>query len=169
MVEFSLDVGCSTRKAKGILLLLIISFSLIASVSISPFKPAQTQAEPSTVTYFPNAAGTYTQLDQYPSSGEHWDKVDEDPHDGDTTYIHTSSSNKIDSFNFEDPTGTGTDINVTVVITVRSTSSVYPGAAYCFIRTYNNDYVSSTYINPGTSYTEFSYTCLPFSLLLKSH
>jgi len=36
----------------------------------------------------PNAAGTYTELQyQYPDSGAHWDKVDEETADDDSTYV----------------------------------------------------------------------------------
>jgi len=47
------------RKAKGILLLLILAFSLLLSVSISPFKPAQAQEEKCLKIYYDSEKGYY--------------------------------------------------------------------------------------------------------------
>lgn len=42
-------------------------------------------------TYRPNAAGTYTQLSQYPASGSNYDKVDEEVADGFSTYVYPTA------------------------------------------------------------------------------
>ncbi|GAI86426.1 unnamed protein product, partial [marine sediment metagenome] len=41
----------------------------------------------------PNAAGDYTNIAyQFPVESEHWDKVDEESPDDDTTYVYTPSA-----------------------------------------------------------------------------
>ena len=57
----------------------------------------------------PNAAGSTTDLTQYPTTGEHWDKVDEAASDSDTTYVVSSAYTGIkrDSYNLSAHTGSG--------------------------------------------------------------
>ena len=64
----------------------------------------------------PNAAGDETSItSHYPYSGEHWDKVDEETPDDDSTYICTySSSYQRDLYNLPSPTGSGTINSITI-------------------------------------------------------
>lgn len=66
----------------------------------------------------PNAAGADTKIDyQYPGSGEHWDKVDEDTPDDWDTYVYTAlnSGFDYDYYNLQnDPVGIGTISGITV-------------------------------------------------------
>ncbi len=57
----------------------------------------------------PNADGDYTELFQDPSSGAHWDKVDEAVADDNTTQIYNNDGSvKRDLFNLPAHTGSGT-------------------------------------------------------------
>jgi hypothetical protein len=58
----------------------------------------------------PNAAGSETSIaSQYPSSGAHWDKVDEETPDNDSTYVYTQGTNyERDLYNLPAHTGSGT-------------------------------------------------------------
>ncbi len=74
-------------KRKLCLALFLFLFSLVFILISLPIAKAATE------TLRPNAAGDLTQLlSQYPSSGEHWDKVDEVTSDDDSTYIQGGSS-----------------------------------------------------------------------------
>lgn len=75
----------------------------------------------------PNASGTLKQANQYPATGEHYDKVDEEILDNDTTYLYTTStSNKIESFLFPvHSVGSGPILKVTLYWYYRSTSGSY--------------------------------------------
>lgn len=59
----------------------------------------------------PNAAGDETNIwGQYPGEeGEHWDKVDEETQDGNTTFLTTMSTDgERDLYNLANPSGSGT-------------------------------------------------------------
>lgn len=59
---------------------------------------------PDTIIYRPDAAGDKAEItNQFPDSGAHWDKVDEDTADGDNTYIATDDNKwKKDLYNIPD-------------------------------------------------------------------
>lgn len=64
-----------------------------------------------TETLRPNAAGDETSINtQYPSSGEHWDKVDEETADNDTTKVYNwqVTSYQRDLYNLPASSGSGT-------------------------------------------------------------
>ena len=104
----------------------------------------------------PDSAGDRTEWSgQYPSSGSHWDKCDED--DGDTSYVyHNSTLWKIDMFNLTPHTGTGTINSVKIECRVRATlASVVSVKTFC--KTGGSEYEgTSTYA--GTSYSTISTT-----------
>ena len=70
------------------------------------------------VIYRPNANGTYQQIQtQYPTSGSHYDKVDEVSADNRSTYIKAMGLSKlVDTFHFTNPTPLGAIESVTVHI-----------------------------------------------------
>jgi len=122
------------------------------------------------ITKRPNAAGIYTQFPyQYPTSGSHWDKVDEETSDEGSTVIFASDSTSWykDSFNFENITipENATIKSVTVYNCVSSLGSgVRAGYQRTLVRTYNTDYFGATN-RPPTSYTTYSttYTVNPYT------
>ena len=122
------------------------------------------------VTKRPNAAGTYTQFPyQYPTSGSHWDKVDEETSDEGSTVIIASDSTSWykDSFNFANITipENATIKSVTVYNRVSSLGSgARAGYHQTLIRTHSTDYFGTTN-RPPTSYTTYSttYTANPYT------
>lgn len=85
-----------------------------------------------TETLRPNAAGDLTEItSQYPSSGAHWEKVDEEAADEDTTYVQFTASEAeerqyaTDLFNIPDPSLSGVIGRVTVFIRIKTQ---YPNA-----------------------------------------
>lgn len=141
----------------------MLIFTIVSSVCIPPFvPPVQANPDVQTAIYYPSGDGSYTQFGYlYPSSpSTHYDKVDETPNDGDSTYIATGDSSlyKIDSFTFTHDLSGVTIHNITVVITVRSTHSSYKGYAYQALIIDGTVYTSSTYVRPDASYIEYSYT-----------
>ena len=79
----------------------------IATVNATPTQPDWDDVlipVPDTIIYRPDAAGDKTEItNQFPDSGAHWDKVDEDTADGDNTYIATDDNKwKKDLYNIPD-------------------------------------------------------------------
>ena len=64
----------------------------------------------STETLRPNAAGDETNIaSQYPASNYHWDKVDEETTDDDSTYVYSNSTSYTrDLYSLSNPAGSGT-------------------------------------------------------------
>jgi len=62
----------------------------------------------------PSGAGSTTQWTRSGSSGANWDRVDEAVHDGDSTYVYTSTAGNRDLYALQDNTQTGTINAVTV-------------------------------------------------------
>jgi hypothetical protein len=60
-------------------------------------------ASPATIILRPNGPGDSTQLYQYPTTGENWDKVDDEIPDGDATYVYIIGGNALDLYAIEDP------------------------------------------------------------------
>ncbi len=122
------------------------------------------------ITRRPNAVGTYTQFPyQYPASGSHWDKVDEEAPDESSTVVFVSDSTAWykDCFNIEDITipGNATIKSVTIYNRVSSLGSgIRAGYHQTLIRTYNTDYFGTTN-RPPTTYTPYSttYTTNPYT------
>lgn len=54
------------------------------------------------VTFFPSSAGNDT--DFTPSAGNNWECVDDNPYDGDTSYVESGTSGHRDTYNFTDAT-----------------------------------------------------------------
>lgn len=102
----------------------------------------------------PNAAGQYAQWPiEYPSGSAHWSLCDEDPSDDDSTYVENNAAAwKKDSYNLQDPTGSGTINWIRVYVRARLIAS---GGSIIrtLIRTYGTDYESSD-IALSTSYQD---------------
>lgn len=112
------------------------------------------------IIYRPNAAGDETDInEQYPVTGEHWDKVDEGTADDDGTYVATDSDVwQEDLYNIADhstQTAGGTINYVKVYMVCATTVNVTGTTAYIHIKTNGVEY------NGGeetltTDYTTFS-------------
>ena len=112
----------------------------------------------------PNAAGTYEGWPlEYPS-GAHWSLCDEDPPDDDNTYAENNAAAwKKDSYNLQDPTGSGTINWVRVYVRAKMVAS---GSSLIrtLIRTYSTDYesgdlaLSTSYEDKYTQYDTNPYT-----------
>lgn len=104
-------------------------------------------------TLHPNATGQYAQWSAEYPSGAHWSLCDEDPSDDDTTYVENNAAAlKRESYNLQDPIGSGTINWVRVYIRARFPT---PGSSIVrtLIRTYTTDYESSD-ITLSTSYQD---------------
>jgi len=109
----------------------------------------------------PNAAGDETNIaSQIPASGEHWDKVDEETPDGDSTVVYTGSAGwQEDLYNIADhstQTAAGTINYVKVYIVCRADSSPWQTNAYVHIKTNGVEY-NGTLETTTTSYATYSY------------
>ena len=85
-----------------------------------------------TVTYRPTAAGTYTNV----ASGDtpHWDAVNEVSADDNTTYISTSSASyQVDTYNFANPTQTGTINSITLYFRCAAATGTDYGKAAIYV------------------------------------
>ena len=95
-------------------------------------------------TLHPNADGTYAEWGkEYPRSLVHWDCCDEDPPDDDSSYVETSTPNwKIESYNLENHTGSGTINWVQVYVRAKLTGSGTVNVR-TLVRTCDTDYESN--------------------------
>jgi len=108
----------------------------------------------------PDATGDETGVDgQYPASEEHWDKVDEDTSDDDSTYVVSDSPSwKEDLYNIPDHSTqtAGGDINyVEVYMVCRATANATQTSAYAHIKT-NGLEDNGPSENLTTSYAPYS-------------
>ncbi len=111
-----------------------------------------------TETLRPSAAGDETSIDnQYPDSGEHWDKVSEVTSDNDTTYVSTDTKAwQEDLYNTDNHSvGIGT-INYVKVYTLSRVTQVGGNDAYVHIKTNGVEYNGTTE-TLTTGYATYSY------------
>ena len=113
------------------------------------------------IIYRPNGVGDVTDIKyQYPATGVHWDKVDEETADGDSTYVYTPSLGwEEDLYNITDHSTqtAGGDINyVEVYMVCRATDNFTQESAYVHIKTNGVEYNGSSE-NLTTSYATYSY------------
>lgn len=116
---------------------------------------------PETLIFRPNAAGDETDIpDQFPTSGEHWDKVDETTSDGDSTYVASDSPPwKEDLYNIpdhSDQTAGGIINYIEEYIVARAVATSTQTSAYTHIKTNGVTY-DGTSENLTTSYATYSY------------
>jgi len=95
---------------------------------------------PDTIIYRPDAAGDKTEIaNQFPDSGAHWHKVDEDTADGDSTYIATADNKwKKDLYNIPDhstQTAAGPIFYNKLYMVVRAEDTPTQTSAQTFIKT----------------------------------
>jgi hypothetical protein len=114
----------------------------------------------------PNGGGDTTNINQqYPLSGEHWDKVDDYPtSDEAATYVTTTTgSYQMDLYNLADPqpqviTETRTIKSITIYYRVNYTANAADGAsAMSVIKTYDTVFTGSAAAVSSANYTTFSY------------
>jgi len=106
-----------------------------------------------TVTLRPNADGFLTEWSVYPSTPTtHYDKVDEETPDEDSTYIYITAIGK-DYWNIEDPGVAGVISNVRVYVRARKTTATLTRITIR-IYTYSTEYYSGT-IDLTTSYVNY--------------
>jgi len=75
-----------------------------------------------TIAFRPDSAGDETNItDQFPASGSHWDKVDEESADDDTTYVYSSTDSvwKRDLYNLPASSQSGTITKITLYFRVK--------------------------------------------------
>ena len=101
-----------------------------------------------TENFRPEAAGDKTNItDQYPATGEHWDKVSENISDSDSTYVATDSNAwQEDLYNIADhstQTAAGTINYVKVYMECRATANATQTNAYVHIKTNGVEYNGS--------------------------
>lgn len=105
-------------------------------------------------TLHPNAVGQYTQWPvEYPSGSSHWSLCDEDSPDDDSTYVeNNAATTKKDSFNLQDPAGSGSINWIRIYVRAKLVAS---GSSILrtFMRTYGTDYEGSD-ITLSTSYQD---------------
>ncbi len=113
--------------------------------------------------YFdPDAAGDETTItDQFPVTGEHWDKVSELSPDGDSTYVATGSSawqeDLYSTDNYTTQTAAGPINYVRVYMEVRSTTdNITQTSAYVHIKTNGVEY-NGTSQTLTSSYATYLY------------
>jgi len=109
----------------------------------------------------PTAAGDETDIStQEPTSDQHWDKVDEEISDGDTTYVATDTAGwQEDLYNILDHstlTAAGTIHYVRVYIMVSATGTPEQSSAYVHIKTNGVEY-NGTEITVTTGYTTYTH------------
>ena len=112
-----------------------------------------------TETFRPSAAGDETLIDdQFPASGEHWDKVDDPTSDGDTTYVVTENYTWLeDLYNIPDHfAGSGTINYVKVYMVGRVEGAPSQTTAYIHIKTNGVERNGPENTMIG-SYTTYSY------------
>lgn len=120
-----------------------------------------------TTTLLPTANGDEIAISaQYPSSGSHYDKVDEgSSYDGDSTRVYQSSATPYrDLYVFEDlPSGVGSIVSVAVKIICRQLAGT--GGYYKTAIKTNGTVYDGTQITSTTTYTEYStvYTTNPYT------
>lgn len=109
------------------------------------------------LTLRPNAAGDYTNIArQSPTSGEHWDKVDEEIADEDNTRIYTSStSQQKDAYNLQNadiPAGSTID-SVRVYFRIKAG---YVGKGQPFLRLGTRETAGTEITEPTGIYHTYS-------------
>ena len=116
--------------------------------------------ETDTIIYRPDATGNETDIaDQFPATGDHWDKVDEATSDNDTTYIFTEDKNwQEDLYHIPDHSTqtAGGDINYVEVFMVSKVQEIDKPAAYFHTKTNDAEY-NGTEENLTIDYAAYSY------------
>ena len=129
------------------------------NVTVTGGQVKLTAGAPATETLRPEAAGDETGIAvQEPTSGEHWDKVDEATSDDDSTYIQSNSSSwQEDLYNTANSTvGSGTINYVKVYMVAKSLNTPGQTSAYVQIKTNGAEY-DGTPEQVTTSYATYSY------------
>jgi len=110
----------------------------------------------------PNAEGDTTEISSvYPTGTSHWQAVDEESSDGDSTYVYTSStasSYQTDVYNLPDHTGSGTINGVTVYFRFKTYTYGYTAYGRAAIKTYGTIYNGTTESTTSNFYSTRSYT-----------
>lgn len=96
-----------------------------------------------TETLRPDGAGDETNIaSQSPGTGEHWDKVDEETADGDSTVVYTSSAGWQEDLysSANHSSGSGNVTGLTFYIECRSTANATQDCVYVHIKTNDTEY-----------------------------
>jgi len=136
----------------------------IATVELAPNQPDWESVIPTTEvaveTLRPDAAGDNTNIpEQYPASGEHWDKVAEAEADDFSTYVSTvQTSYAMDLYNIADSSiGTGTIHKLTVYFCISGDDGGGVGYAKALVKTYGTVYPGSEETQTGKTFDIRSY------------
>jgi len=107
----------------------------------------------------PNGTGDLNQIvDQYPVSGAHWDKVDDESYDGDSTYVITKAQDwERDLYTIPvHSEGSGTILSVTVFMVCRAAVSPSQTSASALIGTNGGVYYGAEQL-VTTDYASYSH------------
>lgn len=74
-----------------------VVLALVATL-VAVSMPQPTQASPDLATLRPNGPGTYTEFDNLFGAPTHWEAVDDETPDGDTTYVDSITENDRDTY-----------------------------------------------------------------------
>jgi len=112
----------------------------------------------------PIGPGSLTEIDtQYPTSGEHWDKVDEAYPDEETTYVENKNGAagvyQTDLYDIAAPSASGTIKSVSVYMLTKHNAS----AAKAVIKTHGTVYESSEGGGPAWQRRKYKWTTNPFT------
>jgi hypothetical protein len=154
------------KKYANILMLLILAylFSDIFLINLNHHNYIPSiSASPATIILRPNGPGDSTQLYQYPTTGENWEKVDDGIPDGDATYVYIIEDNALDLYAIEDP-----PINIGIInsVTIYAYCRKERGSPdlYICIRTHGTTYEFGPYgLSPGYEYYSSILTTNPYT------
>ncbi|MEM3406759.1 MAG: hypothetical protein QXM07_03805, partial [Nitrososphaerota archaeon] len=132
------------KKYANILMLLILAY-LFSDIFLNNLNRynyiPSVSASPATIILRPNGPGDSTQLYQFPSTGENWDKVNDTTPDRDTTYVfaNITNSGSLDLYALQDsPINIGTINSVTIYAYCRKEGG--SPNLYIYIRTHSNNF-----------------------------
>ena len=146
------------KKTTKNLLLTGLSICLLVSSIVLSSPIGRVQADTTfTATLRPVANGDLQQIGyQYPSSGNHWDKVDEVSQDGGNTFVYTNPGyavSQTDVYQLSNLVGTVSGIlNVTVYAYAQKTSGASSSYVLLALKTGNTvSYSSVNWITPAAA------------------
>jgi len=153
-------------KKRFLKLFILFTISTLILGGLFVIFPEPKPAQAATVTLYPSASGTYSAWSRS-GCAANWDCVNETPHDGDTTYVSTSTNNARDSYNLQDnqiPTN-ATVTSIQIIATARRTTT-NTTRMEVFYRLGGTNYDGATNFSLTSSYAEYSETWSGLSLSL---
>jgi hypothetical protein len=107
-------------------------------------------------TLMPNAAGDLTELAPDTIGPENWSRVDEKPHDSDTTYVASTASGQVDTYRFEPRAIAGTPLAVMLAAQVRHTAG---SPSYRLVCRIDGENYESAAFATASVYDDYGFHC----------